>query len=90
MDQKENLIVNTGKMNMEQVKSSTNELCSIQFRGSNAIKKIMFVHQKDGITRPVGDYPEHWTDEWHEDDGGDDVRGSRPQVGVTLLKAEMD
>ena len=50
----------------------------------------MSVHQKDGITRPVGECPDHWTDEWHEDDGGNDVRGSRPQVGVTLLKAGMD
>ena len=35
-------------------------------------------------------HPEHWTDEWHEEDGGDDVRGDRPRFGVTLLKAEMD
>ena len=50
----------------------------------------MSVHRKDGVTTPTGDYPEHWTDEWHEEDGGDDMRGSRPQMGVTLLKAEMD
>ena len=90
MDHRDNMIVNTGRMNTEQIKNFTNQLCSIQFRGSSAIRKVMSVHRKDGVTRPTGDYPEHWTDEWHEEDGGDDMRGSRPQMGVTLLKAEMD
>ena len=72
---KDNMMVNTGKMNVEQIKSFANQLCSIKFR--------------DGIIRPTGDYPEHWNDEWHEEDGGDDAGGIRPQVGVTL-KAEMD
>ena len=50
----------------------------------------MSVQCKDGITRPTGDYPEHWNDEWHEDDGGNPLRGCRPQVGTSLFKAEMD
>ena len=90
MDHSDNIVVSTGKMNTKRIKSFTNHLCSVQLRGSSAIRKIMFVRHKDGITRPTGDYPEHWTDEWHEEDGGDDVRGDRPQMGVTLLKAEMD
>ena len=43
----------------------------------------------NGVTRPTGDDPEHWNDEWHEGDGGSDLRGCRFQVGTTLLKAEM-
>ena len=39
-------------------------------------------------TKPIGEYPEHWVDEWHELDGGDDRFGARPQNGVTLLQAE--
>ena len=62
MDHRDNMAVNTGKMNTEQIKSFTNQLCSIQLRGSNAIRKVMSVHRKDGITRPFGDYPEHWAD----------------------------
>ena len=78
MDRNANMVVSTGKMNTEQIKNFTNQLCSIQSRGSNTIKKVMSVQRKDGITRPTGDYPEHWTDEWHEEDGGDDIRGARP------------
>ena len=44
---------------------------------------------KNGVTRPIGEYPEHWVDEWHDDDGGSNLQGGRPQVGVTLFKAEM-
>ena len=65
------MVVNTGKMNTEQIKMFNNQLCSIQLPGSSAIKTIMSVRHKDGITRPTGDYPEHWTDEWHGEDGGD-------------------
>ena len=68
-------------MNTEQIKSFTNQLCSIQLRGSNAIRKVMSVQRKDGITRPTGGYPEHWTDEWHEEDGGDNVRELDPRWG---------
>ena len=83
MDHSDNMVVNTGKMNTEQIKRFTNQLCSIQLQGYSAIKKIMSVQRKDGITRPTGDYPEHWTDEWHEEDGGDDLRGDRLQMRVT-------
>ena len=84
------MIVNTRKMNTDQIKRFTNHLCSIQFRGSNLISKVMSVHRQDGITKSTGEYPEHWTDEWHEEDGGDDVRRDRPKIGAMLLKAKMD
>ena len=44
----------------------------------------------EGTHRPTGDYPSHWIDYWHEEDGGDDHRGVRPQVGAILLQKEMD
>ena len=44
----------------------------------------------EGTRRPTGDYPQNWVDYWHEEDGGDDHRGVRPEVGVTLLQNEMD
>ena len=79
LDHRDNRVVSTGMVSTEQFKNFTNQLCSIQSRGSNAIRKVMSVQCKNGITRPTGDYPEHWTDNWHEDDGGDDVRGIRPR-----------
>ena len=45
---------------------------------------------QDGTHRPTGEYPSNLLDYWHEEDGGDDSRGVRPQIGVTLLKKEMD
>ena len=90
MDHKDNMVVSTGKMSTNQVTSFTSQLCSLQLRGADAIRKVMSVHCKNGVTRPTGDYPERWNDEWHEDDGGSDLRGCRPQNGTTLLKAEMD
>ena len=57
MDHRDNMIVNTREMNTDHIKSFTIQLCSVQFRGSNAIKKVMSVPRKDGITRPTGDYP---------------------------------
>ena len=74
------MIVNTGKMNADQVKNFTNQLCSLKLRGSGAIKKIMSVQCKNGVTRPTGHYPEPWNDKWHDDDGGNDLRGCRPQA----------
>ena len=44
----------------------------------------------EGTRRPTGDYPDPWVDDWHEEDGGDDSRGVRPQIRVTTLQNEMD
>ena len=75
MDRRDNMIVSTGKMNADQVKNFTNQLCSFQLRGPDIIKKIMSVQCKNVVTRPTGDHPENWNDEWHDDDdGGNDWR----------------
>lgn len=37
-----------------------------------------------------GQIPSHWCDHVHEEDGGSDVRGERPQNGIKLLKDELD
>ena len=57
---------------------------------SARVEHLLSTSVKDGTRRPVGEYPSHWLDEWHEEDGGQDHRGVRPQCGVTLLKKEMD
>ena len=44
----------------------------------------------DGTRRPTGEYPQHWLDYWHKEGGENDRRGAQPQVGVTLLRKEMD
>ena len=42
-----------------------------------------------GKIRPIGNWPEKWYDGVHEEDGGDDERGVRPQNGTKILEEEM-
>ena len=45
---------------------------------------------RDGeVNRPVGDWPSDWVDTVHEEDGGNDEFGVRPQSGVKILKEAM-
>ena len=37
-----------------------------------------------------GQFPSHWCDCVHEEDGGCDLRGERPQEGIELLREELD
>ena len=46
--------------------------------------------ETNGRSRPVGDYPDHWFDEMHQEDGGSEKFGLRPQDGIEVLKKEMD
>ena len=62
----------------------------LQGSSRNAIVHILSTTMQDGTHRPTGEYPRNLLDYWHEEDGGDDSRGARPQIGVTLLKKEMD
>ena len=88
-DQK-HAVVSTGRMSHTQVRNMVGHLCSIQERSVKDAQEFMSIATKEGVDRPVGDYPENWLDTWHEQDGGMDERGVRPQMGVTLLKQEMD
>ena len=80
--------VTTGRMTEGELKGFVNSLCSLQSVKSG-IQRISSIQTNGGITRPVGKYPEHWMDTWHEPEGGFDVRGVRPQYGVTILESEM-
>ena len=82
--------VSTGKMSDGELKKVVGHLCSLQSISSLNMRKILSTKIVDGHTKPVGDYPEHWVDDWHEQDGGCDHRGVRPQVGVTVLQTEMN
>ena len=47
------------------------------------------VIRENNVDRPVGDWPPDWVDAIHEEDGGDDSLGVRPQNGVNILKECM-
>ena len=38
----------------------------------------------------MGHWPDHWVDPVHEEDGGDDKFGLRPQRGIDIFKKELD
>ena len=89
--------VSTGSMNRGGVASLIRDLCrgggpedaSVQ----KAARSVMSMATTAGLSsttmRPKGDWPKHWVDEMHEEDGGEDDRGIRPQRGVEILKREM-
>jgi hypothetical protein len=83
-------MITIGKMTYTGLKSFVRHVCDLQGSSRNAVEQILSTSMKDGVHRPTGDYPDHWLDYWHEEDGGDDQRGVRPQIGATLLKKEMD
>ena len=39
---------------------------------------------------PIGQWASNWVDPVHEEDGGDDRFGAKPQEGINILKAELD
>ena len=75
MDQSTQTSVSTGRMTEGEVKRFATHLCSLQVKGSANISRLLSTKVKDGVTRPVGEYPDHWMDSWHEDEGGNDLRG---------------
>ena len=77
-------------MSADGVRSVVEGLTQLNQRGISSISKILSTTTKDGVTGPVGEYPDWWIDTWHDEDGGCDDRGVRPQNGVTLFKQEMD
>ena len=83
-------LATTGKWSYVEPKSFVRHICDLQGSSSNAIEQILSTSLVEGTRRPTGDYPDHWVDYWHEEDGGDDSRGVRPQMGVTILQTEMD
>ena len=80
----------TGRMTYTALKSFVRHVCDLQRSSRNAVEQIWSTSVREGAHRPTVDYPDHWLDDWHEEDGWDDQRGVRPQVDVTLLKKEMD
>ena len=65
-------------------------VCDLQGSSSLAVEQLLSTSLNDGTHMPTGEYPQHWLDYWHEEDGGYDRRGIGSQVGVTLLKNNMD
>jgi len=86
---KSNLVI-TGKLSYMGLKKFVRHVCELQGSSTDLVEKILSTSLSEGVRRPTGNYPQNWVDDWHEEYGGNDHHGVRPQVGVTLLQKEMD
>ena len=75
------LIVSTGAMTANKTLNFVRSLSSVCLGPLNNIVADILEH---------GKFPEHWKDTVHEEDGGDDHRGVRPQQGIEILREELD
>ena len=82
--------VSTGRMSADEIWSFARYIFNLNEGKRNGILQIDSITETGGGTTPIGQYPEHWFDTWHEFEGGDDPFGLRPQYGVTLLNVEMN
>ena len=78
------------KMSDAEVRSFAHYVCNLHEGKKSGIRKISSIKETGNSTTPVGDCPEHWVDNWHELEGGNDFYGVRQQCGVTLLQAEVN
>ena len=69
--------VSTGRMSADGVRTLVQGLTLLNQQGISSISKILSTATKDGITGPVGDYPDWWIDTWHDEDGGCDDRTTK-------------
>ena len=84
-------LVDTVKLNKGQLSSFAAGICSDLRRGRILVQHggCSSVIRENGVNRPVGKWPTDWADGRHDEDGGDDYYGVRPQQGVEALKEAM-
>ena len=84
-------VINMGSMSKKQLSSFASGICAdlrrerllVQHGGCSSITR------EGDVNRPVGNWPKDWVDTIHEEEGGDDQHGVRPQRGVEVLKEAM-
>ena len=81
--------VATGRMNIDEVRMFAHHICNINDQEEISIRRVQSIIENDDKAAPIGEFPEHWIDSWHELEGGSDVNGVRPQYGVDILRSEM-
>ena len=83
--------VHTGKMSSVQARGFLHSMVQRCGTKVEARRKLSQLCQRiEGKSRPIGEWPDHWFDGIHDLDGGDDLRGVRPQNGTEVLKEEMN
>ena len=77
-----------GSRMIEMPRMSKGQLSS--FIGAVGGVDVSTIREHSGLTKPNGDWPDHWFDPVHEEDGGCDCFGARPQNGIAILKEHLD
>ena len=74
----------TVKMDKGQLSSFAIGICADLRRGRISVQhwSCSSVVRKNGVNRPVGKWSSDWVHGVHDEDGGDDHYGVRPQQGV--------
>ena len=74
-------MVSTAPMSAQKTKNFLSSLSSVCIGSLNDVVSGVLRDEK---------FPDHWKDNVHEEDGGSDDRGIRPQHGIEVLKEELD
>ena len=75
----------TGKTSMDEVRQFAHYNCNLSDQENCNINRVQSIIENEDKSSPIGDYPQHWIDAWHELEGGSDAYRVRPQYGATLL-----
>ena len=83
--------VDTVKMDKGQLSSFAMGISADLRRGRILVRHggCSSVVREDGVNRPIAEWPSDSVDKVHDEDGGDDYYGVRPQHGVEALKEAM-
>ena len=73
-------LVSTGSMTSNRVQHFIESLSSVCLGPLRSVVDGLIEH---------GEVPGHWRDTVHEEDGGHDDRGIRPQHGIEILREEL-
>lgn len=78
-------MVCTYKMNAVELAHRLGTLASLSVHTKDVVKE-----RRSDSRRPKGDWPDHWKDAMHEEDGGGDRFGERIREGRQVLQRELN
>ena len=82
--------MHSNALSHKEAKNFLTSLCQASGTRTEARQKLSALCQRSqGQSRPIGDWPDHWFDGIHDEDGGSELHGVRPQNGTAILKEEM-
>ena len=84
--ERKNKMINTGIMDRKQL---GNLISRVRQADDDVGKLFRGYGNEASIQRPVGTWPKEWVDFVHEEHGGRDERGVRPQQGIEILRGQM-